>query len=95
MNIGGGQIRGALFNFFVVKKCPFCIFRTLPSVSKIRPVMRLRATKDKRKTDTKKAEWSFSWSSLNLLSLRQRLTSVTKSLLNLCHAYVFLMVSGD
>ena len=23
MNIGGGQIRGALFNFFVVKKCPF------------------------------------------------------------------------
>ena len=23
MNIGGGQIKGALFNFFVVKKCPF------------------------------------------------------------------------
>ena len=23
MNIGGGQIRGAFFNFFVVKKCPF------------------------------------------------------------------------
>ena len=23
MKIGGGQIRGALFNFFVVKKCPF------------------------------------------------------------------------
>ena len=37
MNIGGGKIRGALFNFFVVKKCPFCIFRTLPSVSKLTP----------------------------------------------------------
>ena len=23
MKIGGGQIRGALFNFFVMKKCPF------------------------------------------------------------------------
>ena len=23
MTIGGGQIRGAIFNFFVVKKCPF------------------------------------------------------------------------
>ena len=23
MNLGGGQIRGAIFNFFVVKKCPF------------------------------------------------------------------------
>ena len=23
MNIWGGQIRGALFNLFVVKKCPF------------------------------------------------------------------------
>ena len=23
MNIGESQIRGALFNFFVVKKCPF------------------------------------------------------------------------
>ena len=23
MNIGRGQIRGALFNFFEVKKCPF------------------------------------------------------------------------
>ena len=23
MDIGGGQIRGALFNFFVLKKCPF------------------------------------------------------------------------
>ena len=31
MNIGEGQIMGALFNFFVVKKCPFCIFQTLPS----------------------------------------------------------------
>ena len=37
MGIGGGKIRGALFNFFVVKKCPFCIFQTLPSVSKIIP----------------------------------------------------------
>ena len=37
MNMGGGQIRGALFNIFVVKKCPFCIFRMLPSVSKITP----------------------------------------------------------
>ena len=37
MNIGGGRIRGALFNFFVVKKYLFCIFRTLPSVSKITP----------------------------------------------------------
>ena len=35
MNIVGGQIRGALFNFFVVTKCPFCIFWMLPSVSKI------------------------------------------------------------
>ena len=35
MNIGGGQILGALFNFFVVKKCPFYIFWMLPSVSKI------------------------------------------------------------
>ena len=32
---GGGQIKRALFYFFVVKKCPFCIFWTLPSVSKI------------------------------------------------------------
>ena len=23
MKIGGDQIKGALFNFFVVKKCPF------------------------------------------------------------------------
>ena len=38
MNIGGGQIRGALFDFFVVKKCSFCIFQMLPSVSKITPV---------------------------------------------------------
>ena len=37
MNIGGGQIRGVLFNFFVLKKCLFCIFQTLPSVSKITP----------------------------------------------------------
>ena len=37
MNIGGCQIRGALFNFFVVKKCPLCIFWMLPSVSKIIP----------------------------------------------------------
>ena len=27
MNRGGGQIRGALYNFFVVKKCLFCIFQ--------------------------------------------------------------------
>ena len=38
MNIEGGQIRCALFNFFVVKKCPFCIFQMLPSVSTITPV---------------------------------------------------------
>ena len=37
MNIREGQIMGALFNFFVVKKCPFCIFWMLPSVSKIIP----------------------------------------------------------
>ena len=37
MNLGRGQIRGALFNFFVMKKCLSCIFRTLPSVSKITP----------------------------------------------------------
>ena len=35
MNIGEGQDRGALVNLFVVKKCPFCIFWMLPSVSKI------------------------------------------------------------
>ena len=40
MDIGGGEISGAIFNFFVVKKYPFCIFRTLPSVSKIIPVLR-------------------------------------------------------
>ena len=37
MRIGGGGIWGALFNFFVVKKCPFCIFWMLPSVSKVIP----------------------------------------------------------
>ena len=37
MNIGGGQIRGPLSKFFVVKKYPLCIFQTLPSVSKITP----------------------------------------------------------
>ena len=37
MNIGGGQIRGVFFNFFVLKKCLFFIFQTLPSVSKITP----------------------------------------------------------
>ena len=37
MNIGEGQVRGALVNLFVVKKCPFCIFWMLPSVSKINP----------------------------------------------------------
>ena len=37
IKIEGGQIRGALFNYFVVKKCPFCIFQMLPSVSKITP----------------------------------------------------------
>ena len=35
MNIGGGQIRGALFIFFAVKKCLSCIFQVLLSVSKI------------------------------------------------------------
>ena len=35
MNIGGDQIRGAFFNFFIVKKCLFYIFQTLLSVSKI------------------------------------------------------------
>ena len=35
MNIGGDQIRGALFNCFVVKNCPSFIFWMLPSVSKI------------------------------------------------------------
>ena len=40
MNIGRGQIRVALFNFFVVKKCylPERIFRRLPAVSKGTPV---------------------------------------------------------
>ena len=33
-NIGGGQIRDALFNCFGVKKYPFCIFRMLSTVSK-------------------------------------------------------------
>ena len=37
MNIGWCQLKGALFNLFVVKKWSFCIFRTLPSVSKIIP----------------------------------------------------------
>ena len=37
MNIEGGQIRGAHFNFFAVKKYLSCIFWTLPSVSKITP----------------------------------------------------------
>ena len=38
MNIGGGQIKWALFNIFVVKKYPLCIFWTLPSAPKITPV---------------------------------------------------------
>ena len=29
VNIGGGQIKGALFNFFLMKKCPFCILREI------------------------------------------------------------------
>ena len=37
MNIGGGQIRGAFFNFFVVKKCPFLYLLDVDSVSKITP----------------------------------------------------------
>ena len=45
MNIGGGHIRGVLFNFFVVKKCLFCIFWTLPSVSKTTPVLFLPTAK--------------------------------------------------
>ena len=35
MNIGGGQIRGAPFNLFVMKKSPFYIFRMLSSISNI------------------------------------------------------------
>ena len=31
----GGQVWGALFNSFVVKRCLFCVFCTLPSLSKI------------------------------------------------------------
>ena len=42
MNIGRGQIRDALFNFFIVKKSLFCIFRMLPSVSKITPVKQMQ-----------------------------------------------------
>ena len=38
MNIVWGQFRGAIFNFFIVKECPFCIFRMLPSVPKITSV---------------------------------------------------------
>ena len=37
MIIEGGQIKGALFNFFVVKNALFCIFWMLPSVSTITP----------------------------------------------------------
>ena len=38
INIGEGQIRGALFNFFAVEKCPFfCVFQILPTVSNIIP----------------------------------------------------------
>ena len=37
VNIGEGQVRGTLFNFSVVKKCPFCIFQMLSSVSEITP----------------------------------------------------------
>ena len=40
MNIGGGKIRDALFNFFAVKKCPFCIFWMLLLVSKTAPDFR-------------------------------------------------------
>ena len=36
-NIGGAQIRETLLHFFIVKRCPFCIFWRLPSVSKITP----------------------------------------------------------
>ena len=32
MNIGGGQIRGVFFNFFIVKKCPFRIFWTVSNI---------------------------------------------------------------
>ena len=36
LHIEGGQIRGALFNFFfVVKSALFCIFRMLPSIPTI------------------------------------------------------------
>ena len=38
INIGGGQIKGALLNFFFSAEVPFfCIFQILPSVSKITP----------------------------------------------------------
>ena len=33
LNIGGGQIIGAISNFFVKKNCPFSIFQVVPSVS--------------------------------------------------------------
>ena len=42
MNIGGGHIRGTLFNFFIVKSTFFFIFRMLPSVSKITPGWHLK-----------------------------------------------------
>ena len=38
MNIEGGQIRQALFKLFEVKKCLFCIFQMLSSVSTITAV---------------------------------------------------------
>ena len=56
MNIGGGQIMGALFNFFVVKKCPFCIFWTLPSVSKITPGSGMKKMKERTKTSNSIAD---------------------------------------
>ena len=37
VNIGGVQIRSALFNFFVVKKCPFLYLLDAVLVSKIMP----------------------------------------------------------
>ena len=37
MNIGGGQIGVPFLTLLQQKSAPFCIFQTLPSVSKITP----------------------------------------------------------
>ena len=51
MKIGGFQIRGAFFNFFVVKKCFFCIFQMLTSVSRITPVCTNFLKQNRESTD--------------------------------------------